>query len=497
VTPTPLNPDEFRALGHQVVDWIAEYLRKLETLPVQPHVQPGDLLARLPESAPQQGLFAEGWPAIFRDLDELIIPGLMHWQAPGFFGYFPCNASTPGILGEFLSAGLNINGMLWSTSPAATELETRVMDWLARMLDLPTAFLSSSGSGGGAIQGTASESTLIALLAARARARRAGLDDTRLTLYASEHAHSSVIKAAMIAGLADHPEDRRRLRLIGADQHFALRPDLLAEALRTDIVAGLAPFYVCATVGTTSTTAIDPLVPIGAAIEACGLAGRTWLHVDAAHAGAACICPEFCWMLAGSEHADSICFNPHKWMLTNFDCDCFWMRDRAAIVEALSIAPEYLRNRATESGQVIDYRDWQIPLGRRFRALKLWLVIRHYGIAGLQAYIREHIRLATLFEELVRADQRFEVVAPRVVNLVCFRLRGDETDDLNRLLMQRLNETGRIFLTHTVLPLGGNARFVLRMAIGASTTRECHIRAAWDLIQTAAGELIRKGPSAR
>jgi aromatic-L-amino-acid/L-tryptophan decarboxylase len=487
-----MTPEEFRALGHQVIDWLAHYMSTIEQHPVLSRVQPGEVLAQLPAEPPQQGLASRGstdaWREVLADLDRIIIPALTHWQSPSFFAYFPCNASGPAILGELLSAGLNINGMLWSTSPAATELEIRVLDWMAAMLGLPETFMSASGRGGGIIQGTASESTLISLLAARQRTRHLShKPDDAFTLYASEHAHSSVIKAAMIAGLARNPDDRQRLRLIPGDDNFAIRADLLHDALRSDLHAGLIPCWVCATVGTTSTTAIDPLDRIAAALADVNFAAQGgWLHVDAAHAGAACICPEYRWMLRGIEHADSLCFNPHKWLLTNFDCDCFWTRDRAALSDALSITPEYLRNRASESGQVIDYRDWQIPLGRRFRALKLWLVIRHYGIEGLQAYIREHIRLAALFEELVRQDDRFEIAAPRTINLVCFRLRGqgDAADARNRALLDAMNDSGRLFLTHSVLPLPGRGRqLVLRMAIGATATQERHIREAWALIQ--------------
>jgi aromatic-L-amino-acid/L-tryptophan decarboxylase len=493
-----MTPDEFRELGRQMVDWIASYMERAGSLPVLSRSAPGEILAQLPLHPPEHGLAAAGgWDAAMADLEAIILPGLTHWQSPNFFGYFPCNASGPGILAEMLAAGLNVNGMLWSTSPAATELEIRVLDWMAELLDLPAAFrwdaAGTGGKGGGAIQGTASESTLIALLAARQRVRATtGASDDRLVLYTSQQAHSSVLKAAMIVGLARGPDDHRRIRLIGTDDRFAMRPEQLLETMRADLAAGLVPFYVCATVGTTSTTAIDPLPEIAGALEEAGFGGRGgWLHVDAAHLGAACICPEFRWMLRGIEHADSLCFNPHKWLLTNFDCDCFWTRDRASLTSALSITPEYLRNRASESGEVIDYRDWQIPLGRRFRALKLWLVIRHYGAEGLRAYIREHIRITEVFEGLVREDARFEIVAPRTANLVCFRLRGDDdaADRRNQALLERLNASGRLLLSHSILEFAGRGRrYFLRMAIGATQTRESHIRAAWEEIRAAASE---------
>ncbi len=480
--PPHMTPERFRAAGHAMIDWIADYWSRVESLPVLSCAAPGDLLAALPPSPPQRG---EAWEAIAADVDRLIMPGITHWQSPSFFAFFPANASAPAVLGELLSAALGVNGMLWATSPAATELETRMLDWMAELIGLPERFRSTSPAGGGVIQGTASESTLIAMLAARRRAlgRAPGAE---LVAYASTQAHSSVVKAAMIAGLAHSPEDRRHLRLIGVDGSFAMRPDLLAAAMRDDAAAGRVPFYVCATVGTTSSTAVDPLGAVGPLCREHG----AWLHVDAAHAGAACVCPELRWLLDGVEHADSVCFNPHKWLLTNFDCDLFWTSDKASVVGALSITPEYLRNAASEAGAT-DYRDWQIPLGRRFRALKLWFVLRHYGAEGLRAHIREHVRLAELFESLVREEggDQFEIAAPRTVNLVCFRLRGEgpEADGRNRALLDRINATGDAYLTHTVLPPAGGGdgpgRYTLRMAVGGTMTRERHVRRAWEVIR--------------
>lgn len=476
-----LSPDEFRTLGYRVVDWIAGYMQRVESLPVLSRVAPGEVLRALPESPPLSGLGTPAaWDSVFDDLDRVILPAITHWQSPNFYAYFPCNASGPAILGEVLSAGLNVNGMLWATSPAATELETRVLDWLAEMTALPGEFRSTGPNGGGCIQGTASESTLIALVAARQRAMATG-SGPDFVAYASTQSHSSVVKAAMIAGLARSPEDRSHLRLIETDATFAMRPDLLETALRDDLRAGRTPFFVCATVGTTSSTAVDPVDRVADAIaRASGGHGTApWLHVDAAHSGCACICPEFRPMLRGVEHADSLCFNPHKWLLTNFDCDCFFTRDRRSLLAALSVSPEYLRNAASQSGAVTDYRDWQIPLGRRFRALKLWLVIRHYGVEGLRAHIRSHVRLATLLESWVRQDPRFELAAPRTVNLVCFRLRGPDADRRTAALLDAVNASGRAYLTHTVL--GG--RCTIRVAIGAPATEERHVRATWEAIQ--------------
>jgi aromatic-L-amino-acid decarboxylase len=478
-----MTPDQFRVLGHRMVDAVADYMTRVDSMPVLPACKPGDVLRQLPTGAPQAPGGVEGWDAIFADVERVILPSITNWQSPNFYGFFPANSSGPAILGELLAAGLGVQGMLWLTSPACTELEMRVLDWLVDALGLPDAFRheprhlapGSKPLGGGVIQSTASDATLVSLLAARERARRDGRSG-HLTLYTSTQAHSSVIKAAMIAGLATSPEDRTHLRLIDTDRAFAMDVAALETALRADLAAGRTPAYVCATIGTTSSTAVDPVADIAAALQRAGCE-RTWLHVDAAHSGSALICNEFRPMSRGVEHADSFCFNPHKWLLTNFDCDCFFTRDRAALLGALSITPEYLRNAATDTG-AIDFRDWQVPLGRRFRALKLWFVIRHYGVEGLRAYIREHVRLAALFEELVRSDDRFEIVAPRTANLVCFRLKAG--DDATKRLLERVNSSGRLYMTHTVLPGVG---YTIRMAIGATTTQEPHVRAAWDIIR--------------
>lgn len=472
--PAPhMTSDEFKRLGHQLVDWVADYLDTVESRPVMPPMQPGDLFRALPAMPPQRG---EPWDAILRDFRERIVPAVTHWQSPNFHGYFPCNNSGPGILGELLSAGLGINGFLWQCSPAITELEMRVTDWLGAAIGLPADFLFgdsyTESRGGGVIHGTASEATLTAMVAARGRAGGSS-SSAPFVAYASSQAHSSIEKAAMVCGIG-----RGNVRLIGVDSALAMRPDLLEAAIRADRAAGLTPCFICATVGTTSTGAIDPVRAIGEVARRENL----WLHIDAAYAGAALVCPEFRGMVEGWELADSFCFNPHKWLLTNFDCSAFWTRDRAALIDSLSITPAYLRNKATESGRTIDYRDWQIPLGRRFRALKLWFVMRHYGMEGLRAHIREHVRLAELFESLVRTDPRYEIPTPRCCSLVCFRLKG--SDEANRQLVERLNANRRIHLTPTVVPVGpaGEDRTVIRMAIGAVRTEERHIRAAWDLI---------------
>ena len=465
-----MTADEFRRYGHELVDWIADYRSRVEDLPVLSQSKPGELRAALPENAPDKG---ESFDDILADIDRLIVPGITHWQSPNFFAYFPSNSSEPAVLGELLSAGLGVQGMIWATSPACTELETHVLDWLVDMLGLPDFFKSSS-TGGGVIQDTASSSALCALLAARERAskrrtNRVGIQGT-MVAYTSSQAHSSVEKAVKIAGIG-----AENLRLIDVDEAFAMQPEALARQIAADRDQGLTPFFVCATVGTTSSNAMDPLPAIGHICRKEDL----WLHVDAAMSGSAALSPEYRFIHDGVEHADSYCFNPHKWMFTTFDCDCFYVKSRKDLIDTLSILPEYLRNEATESGAVIDYRDWHIPLGRRFRALKLWFVIRHYGTRGLRHHVSRHIELARLFASWVEADERFELAAPAPLNLVCFRHLGG--DAVNEALMNRLNESGKLYLTHTKL----DGRFALRMAIGQTMTEERHVRNAWKRIQDA------------
>ncbi|MCK4871144.1 MAG: aspartate aminotransferase family protein [Phycisphaerales bacterium] len=457
-----------------MIDRIARYMESVEQYPVRSQVTPGDIIARLPEHPPAQG---QPWDAITADIDPIIMPGITHWQSPNFFAYFSANTSSPSILGELLSAGLGVQGMLWATSPACTELETRILDWLIEMLDLSDHFKSTT-DGGGVIQDTASSATLVAMLIARERAthwksNRIGIDRT-FTAYTSTQAHSSVEKAAMVAGIG-----RDNIRFIDVDERFAMKPDALSQAIKHDRLADRTPFFICATLGTTSSHAMDPLRPIGEIAQREGL----FLHVDAAEAGSALICPEFRHLAAGLEYADSFCFNPHKHMLTNFDCDVHFVRDRAALIRTLSVMPEYLKNEQTLKGSVFDYRDWHIPLGRRFRALKLWFVIRHYGVEGLQTYIREHMRLAQQFESWVNDDGRFELCAPRPLNLICFRLKA--SNEANEQLMDCLNASGDLFLTHTKL----HDRFVLRMAIGATATQERHVTRAWQRITDEADRL--------
>lgn len=475
-----MPPEEFRRWGHAVVDWIADYQRRVESLPVLSQVRPGEIRSRLPAAAPEHG---ESFDAILADVDRLILPGITHWQSPNFFAFFPANTSGPSILGELLSAGLGVQGMLWATSPACTELETHVLDWLVDMLALPGKF-KSSGAGGGVIQDTASGAVLCALLAARERATGFASNERgcagKLVAYVSTQTHSSVEKAVKIAGLG-----RQNLRLIEVDDAFALRPDALAAQIQQDRAAGLTPCFVCATIGTTSSNALDPLPAVGRVCREQGL----WFHVDGAMSGVAALCPEFRFLQQGLELADSYAFNPHKWLFTNFDCDCFYVADRAALIRTLSVLPEYLRNQATESGAVIDYRDWHVPLGRRFRALKLWFVIRHYGVEGLRHHLRRHVALAQRFARWVEASADFELAAPAPLNLVCFRHKAG--DDFNRRLLDRLNRGGALYLTHTVL----KGRHTLRLCVGQTWTEARHVEAAWRRIQETARSLATTTPA--
>jgi aromatic-L-amino-acid decarboxylase len=469
-----MTADELRRWGHAAVDWVADYLDTVERHPVVPDVEPGAVRSWLPPSPPDR---PEPFDAVLADLDRVVVPGTTHWQHPGFHAYFPANTSGPAILGDIVSTGLGTQGMLWQTGPACTEVEAHLLDWMVEALGLPDRFLSS-GPGGGVIQDSASSATLCALVAARERAlARSGATIERLVGYSSTQAHSSFEKGARIAGL-----HREQVRLVEVDDAFAMRPDALAEAAAADRAAGRVPFLVMATVGTTSSLAIDPVPAIAEVAVPQGM----WLHVDAAMAGSAAVCPELRWIYGtdGLGRADSYVTDPHKWLFTTFDCSLLWVADRSALVGALSILPEYLRNRASETGAVIDYRDWHVPLGRRFRALKLWFVLRWYGLEGLRHHVREHVRLAGELAGRVAADPRLELLAPARLNLVCFRhAAGDAaTEELHRAL----NATGRVYLTHT--RLGG--RYAIRASIGAWTTEQRHVDALWRLID----ELASPGP---
>jgi aromatic-L-amino-acid/L-tryptophan decarboxylase len=463
-----MDHDEFRREAHRLVDWMADYLADVERYPVRAQVKPGEIAARLP-AAPPAG--PESMAEIFADFERIVLPGMTHWQHPNFFAYFPANSSPPSVLAEMLTATLGAQCMLWQTSPAASEMETRVLDWLRQMIGLPEGF-------SGVIQDSASSATLCAILTARERAtdwraNEEGLGACpKLTFYASEEAHSSVEKGLTIAGLG-----RQQLRLIGTDDSFAMRPDLLDAAICDDRARGLLPAGVVACLGSTGVGAIDPLAPIA---EICR-AQNLYLHVDAAWAGSALLLEEQRWMTLGVEQADSFVLNPHKWLLTNFDCSAHYVRDPDALVRTLSILPAYLASRETD---VIDYRDWGVPLGRRFRALKLWFVIRAYGVERLQAMLREHIALAAELASQIDATPDFELTTPASLALLTFRYRPAGTDDqaldrLNEQLLHTLNDDGRLYLTPTRV----RGSHVIRFAIGQRTTTRRHVQAAWQLIQ--------------
>ncbi|MCX6519471.1 MAG: pyridoxal-dependent decarboxylase [Actinobacteria bacterium] len=467
-----MNADEFRQQGKALIDWVADYLETVESRPVTSSVQPGDVRAQLPEHPPTE---AEPFAAVLADMDRVIVPGLTHWQHPNFFAFFPGNSSYASILGELASAGLGVQGMSWVTSPACTEVETLMMDWMVDLLGLPERFRSTSERGGGVIHGSASEATLASILAARWRVSNGSInrlgDTTHLVAYATSQAHSSIEKGLRIAGIGTE-----QLRIVAHDEQFAMRPDAFAEQVAADLAAGLTPFWVCCSRGTTSSMAFDPTAAIAPIAHEHGM----WVHVDAAMSGIAALAPELRWVNDGLDQADSYCTNPHKWMGVVFDCDLFYTADRAALLGALSILPEYLRSKAAESGAAIDYRDWQIPLGRRFRALKLWFTIRTGGAIDAVDMIRHHVAATQTLADLVRADERFEVVAPHPLNLLCLALRaGDQATDS---LIERANATGQALFTRTVL----DGRVALRFSIGGRTTTEEHVRDGWALLESLA-----------
>lgn len=459
-----MDTEAFRRHGHELIDWIADYWRDLESRPVVSAVEPGDIRRALPSAVPRQG---EPFARIFEDFQRIIDPGMTHWGHPGWFAYFPSNSSPPAVLGEVLAAGLGAQGMSWVTSPAATELEQVVMGWLRDLLGLPPEFT-------GVIQDTASTATLLAFLTAR---ERAGSEADRLTAYWSEEAHSSVAKAARLAGFG--PD---RCRVIPADDRWAMDHDMLATMMAADTAHGLRPGIVVGTMGTTSSAACDPLREIG------GIARRhgAWFHVDAAYGGAATILPTHRSLLDGVELADSYVTNPHKWLMTSFDCSAYFVRDVPLQIRTFTANPEYLRT--ARDGEVVNYRDWGIALGRRFRALKLWFVLRSYGREGLQALVQQHLDLAGEFASWVEAAAEWEFVAPPSLGLVCFRhvppaLAGNEPALArhNAALLARVNAAGRVFLTHTLL----GERYANRMAIGAFRTERRHVEEAWTLLQQA------------
>lgn len=468
-----MSPEEFRRHGHAAIDWIADYWASLDDLPVRAQVAPGDVRRQLPASAPEQ---AEPFDALLADLDRIVVPGLTHWQHPRFFAYFPANSSPAAILGDLLSSGIGAQGMIWATSPAVTEVEQVVLDWFAEALGLPDGFRSDS-AGGGVIQDTASTATFTALLSALHRAsggaaRTDGVGSEPWRVYGSTQAHSSLVKAAMMAGLGEGA-----VRTVAVDPATqAIDVDALRDAIVEDVEAGLRPVMVHLAAGSTSTGAMDDVAAVAEVVREWGV----WLHVDAAWAGVAAVCPEHRDFLVGVEAADSFVTNPHKWLLTTFDCSTFWVRDRSALTGALSILPEYLRNAATESGEVVDYRDWHPQLGRRFRAIKLWAVLRTYGLEGLGAHIRSGIALAEHVAALVAADDRFEMVTEPSLSLVVFRLRAG--DEQTMAAMEAVNASGEAYLSHTTV----EGRTAIRLAVGSWRTTEADVDRTWRALQEAA-----------
>jgi aromatic-L-amino-acid decarboxylase len=460
-----MTSEEFRRYGHQAIDWVADYLENSARYSVLPKMQPGDLVDALPECGPEQG---EPMDAILADFDRLIVPAATHWNHPGFLAYFSTSGSPPGILGELLTAALNMNGMLWMSGPAVTELEQVTLRWLRRWSGLPDEWF-------GEIFDTASLSSMHAIAAARELAdpeSRTRGASSGLTVYTSQQSHSSIEKGAIALGMG-----QQNVRLIPVDDEFRMRPDALAEAIEKDLAAGLKPCCVVATVGTTATTSVDPVPAIADICER----HKVWLHVDAAYAGSAAIVPEFRWAFEGCERADSMVTNPHKWLMTPMDCSVFYTKHPDVLRRAFSLIPEYLRT--AQDPRAINLMDYGVPLGRRFRALKLWFVIRSYGREGLAAIIREHVRLAQMLAKEVDADPRFERTAPSPFSVVCFRYKGSDAD--NRKIQEIANASGEIFISGTVL----KGQFTLRMAIGNQATKEEHVRRAWDLIRGATQEL--------
>ena len=475
-----MDPDAFRREAHKLADWIADYLADPGRYPVLSRVAPGDIARSLPDTAPAQG---ESFDQIFDDFERLILPGITHWNHPGFFAYFAITGSAPGILAEFLSAALNVQAMLWRTSPAATELEEVTLAWLRKLVHLPDAF-------DGVIYDTASISTLHALAAARERTvpdvRARGLHDSgRYRVYCSEQTHSSIDKAVILLGLG-----HEALRKIPADAAFRMRTGALDAAIAEDRAAGWTPLAVVATVGTTSSTSVDPVAAIA---DICARE-KIWLHVDAAYAGVAAMVPGFEGILDGADRADSIVLNPHKWLFTPFDLSVLYTPHMDVVRAAFSLTPEYLKT--AEAAVARNLMDTGIQLGRRFRALKLWMVLRHFGADGLRARLAEHIRLAQLFAAWVDESDEFERVAPVPFSVVCFRavpknlknLDG-ALDAFNARLLDEVNGSGDIFVSHTRLE--GN--YVIRLAIGNLHTTEEHVRHAWSLLCTASQRLIQQG----
>lgn len=466
-----LDNKNFRKEAHRLVDWMADFLENIEEFPVKSQSKPGDILKRLPKSAPEN---SESFEKVFEDFKDIILPGITHWQHPNFHAYFPGNSSYPSLLGEMLTSTLAAQCMIWETSPAAAELEERVMDWLKSMLDLPAEW-------SGCIQDTASTATLAALLSAREKItnykiNQSGFSNEKLRFYCSSQTHSSIDKSVKVLGAGIE-----NLVKVEVDEHLAMKPEALRASINKDIVDGFQPTAVVVAIGTTGTVAVDPLKEIA---EVCQ-EFKIWLHVDAAYAGTALVLPEYRWMNEGIELADSFVFNPHKWMFTNFDCTAYFIKDKEALLKTFEILPEYLKTGTR--GKVKDYRDWGIPLGRRFRALKLWFVIRDFGVEGIQQRLRDHISYADWLAGKIRADESFELVTEPILNMVCFRLfvkgRNEENlNSMNEALLKEINDSGKAYLTHTKV----EDKYTIRMVMGQTYLQKKHAEKSWNIIREAA-----------
>lgn len=467
-----MRSEEFRKQAHAAVDWIADYLEGLENRPVKSKVQPGAIKKEIPNSPPEESESFELWMS---DLEEKILPGMTHWQHPHFHAYFPGNSSYASVIAEIITAGMGAQCMVWETSPAAAELEEQMMRWLKSLLDLPEEWE-------GVIQDTASTATLAALLTAREKCsdfnvNEAGFNHNRYRIYCSTETHSSIDKAVRIAGFGI-----KNLVKIPVDANMSMRPELLEEAITADLEQGLIPCAVVGASGTTGTLAFDPLRSIA---EICRKYD-VWFHVDAAYAGTAMIVPEKRHLFDGAELADSFVFNPHKWMFTNFDCTAYFVKDKELLIRTFEILPEYLKN--STRGKVNDYRDWGIPLGRRFRALKLWFVMRDFGKNGLINTLRTHCEFGDWVAEEINSHQDFELLTPARLNMVVFRWIGAAEKDLNPLneqLLQRINDTGKAYLSHTKV----GDRYAIRLVMGQTRLEERHVKEIWDLIKTCASQL--------
>lgn len=473
-----MDPKQFSEFAKCMVDYITNYLENIRDRRVLPTVEPGYLRPLIPDEPPQT---PEKWQDVMSDIERVIMPGVTHWHSPRFHAYFPTANSYPAIVADMLSDTIACIGFTWIASPACTELEVVMLDWLGKMLDLPASFLAcSGGKGGGVIQGTASEATLVALLGAKAKMLRTVKEQhpewsdydiiSKLVGYSSDQAHSSVERAGLLGGV--------KFTLIPADNNYQMRGDALQTAIQKDKQAGLIPFYVVATLGTTNCCAFDRLDEIGPVCKQ----EEVWLHVDAAYAGSAFICPEYRYLMSGVEFADSFNFNPHKWMLVTFDCSAMWLKDPSYVVDAFNVDPLYLKH--DMQGSVPDYRHWQIPLGRRFRSLKLWFVLRLYGIENLQKHIRKQIGLAHEFEEYVKADDRFEVIYKVLMGLVCFRLKG--SNEINETLLKRINAHGKIHM----VPSKIRDKYFLRMAVCSRYTESEDIRLSWEEVSKHATDVL-------